>query len=150
MNLRIITVLMVIAVTSIFSASGTPGQQKTFKDQIAGAWTLVSNETIAVDGSKQQNFGGNPKGVLILDVSGSYASVSGHPDRPKFKAGNNRSKATPEEWAAAAQAFAANSGTWSVNEADKTLIRKFEIALIPNNDANETKASIHLGQNELS
>ena len=101
------------------------------------------------DGTKQQTFGANPKGILILDQSRHYASVSGSPDRPKFKAGNTRSKVTPEEWAAAAQAFGANTGTWSVNEADKVLIRKFEIALIPNNDANETKASVNLSKDEL-
>src|SRR5215510_4743969 len=40
-------------------------------------------------------------------------------------------------------------GTWSVNEADKTLIRKYEIALIPNNDNLESKASVSLSGDEL-
>jgi Lipocalin-like domain len=71
-------------------------------------------------------------------------------DRPKFRATRNfRSEATIAEWAAAAREFGANYGTWSVNETDKTLIRKFEIALIPNNDGMETKASVSLAGDEL-
>jgi hypothetical protein len=57
--------------------------------------------------------------------------------------------ATDTEFAAAARPFAANFGTWSVNEGDKTLIRKYEIALIPNNDTQETKAAISLAGDEL-
>ena len=46
----------------------------------------------------------------------------GRPDRPKFKtAGNARLDTSAAELGEAARAFAANFGTWSVNEADKTL-----------------------------
>src|SRR5262245_38267302 len=92
----------------------------------------------------------NPKGILILDASGRYATVLGQTNRPKFKDTNNlRLGATEAEFAAAARAFAANFGTWSVNEAEKTLIRKYEIALIPNNDNQETKTSVSLSGDEL-
>jgi hypothetical protein len=150
MNRRITLLITVISLLCIgLGLSAANGQQKTLKDEIVGAWTLVSNETITPEGSKQQPFGDNPKGILILDSSGRYASVFGRPDRPKFKAGSNRSKATAEEWAAAAQEFVANSGTWSVSEADKVLVRKYEIALIPNNDRNELKASVNVSQDQL-
>jgi hypothetical protein len=72
------------------------------------------------------------------------------PDRPKFKASGNFRVNTPAaEWGEAALAFAANFGTWSVNEADKTLIRRFEGALNPNNEGAETKDSISLAGDEL-
>jgi hypothetical protein len=143
-------VVAVLMLALIMPVSDAVAQQKTLKEQIVGAWTLVSNDTIAPDGTKQQTFGTNPKGILILDASGRYAFVTGRPDRPKFKATENvRAKATAEEFAAAAREFAANFGTWSINEADKTLIRKYEIALIPNNDRNETKASVTLAGDEM-
>jgi hypothetical protein len=146
----VITIIILLCVGLILPAGGALAQQKTLKAQLSGAWTLVSSDTIAPDGTKRQTFGANPKGILILDASGRYAVVQGRPDRPKFKATENvRAKATAEEFAAAAREFAANFGTWSVNEADKTLIRKYEIALIPNNDRNEVKASISLTRDEL-
>jgi hypothetical protein len=52
------------------------------------------------------------------------------------------------EFGEAARAFAANFGTWSVNEADKTPIRRFEGALVPNNEGIETN-SISLAGDEL-
>jgi hypothetical protein len=45
--------------------------------------------------------------------------------------------------------FGANFGTWSVNEADKTLTYRFEGALIPNQEGNEEKDSVSLAGDEL-
>ena len=153
MNRRTTLVMTIIALLCfglILPPGGALAQQKTLKEQLVGAWTLVSNDTIAPDGTKQQIFGANPTGILILDASGRYAVVLGRPDRPKFKATSNlRSQATVEEFAAAAREFAANFGTWSVNEADKTLTRKLEAALIPNFEGVEAKASISLTGDEL-
>jgi len=152
MNRR--NILSLSAMTA-FGLALLPGsavaQQKTLKDQLVGAWTLVSNQTTAPDGTKLQSFfGTDPKGILIFDASGRYAAVTGRPGRPKLKPSANLRKDTPAaEFGEAARAFAANFGTWSVNEADKTLIRKFQIALIPNNDSNETKASVSLAGDEL-
>jgi hypothetical protein len=125
-------------------------QQKTLKEQLVGAWTLVSTDVTPPTGPKRQDFGANPKGMLILDAGGRYAAVQGRPDRAKFKTTGNLRLDTPAaEYGAAARGFAANYGTWSVNEADKTLIRKYEIALIPNNDALESKVSVSLAGDEL-
>jgi len=139
------TIIALLCFGLLLPLGGALAQQKTLKEQLVGAWTLVSIDSTAPDGTKQQPYGANPKGILILDIGGQYALVTGIPDRPKFKATSNaRSVATAEEWAVAARGFSANFGTWSVNEADKTLIRKYEIALIPNNDGMELKASVSL------
>jgi len=74
--------------------------------------------------------------------------VHGRPDRPKLKSAA-RLETSKEEFGAVAIEFAANYGTWSVNEADKALIRRFEGALVPNNEGNEVKARITLAGNEL-
>jgi hypothetical protein len=60
-------------------------------------------------------------------AGGRYAVVLGRGDRPKFKSAN---QPTTEELAAAtSDFFAANFGTWSVNEADKTLTLRYDGAL---------------------
>jgi hypothetical protein len=40
-------------------------------------WTLVSSETTAVNGTKRQFYGANPKGILILDAD-SWTVTSIH------------------------------------------------------------------------
>jgi len=152
MNRRTIFAMTTIAAAAFALPSGmASGQQKTLKDQLVGAWTLVSDETTPPGGNKRESFGANPKGILILDAGGRYAMVQGRPDRSKFKETKNlRSGATAEEFAAAARSFAANFGTWSVNEVDKTLTKRYEIALIPNNDADERKASVSIAGDELT
>jgi hypothetical protein len=104
-------------------------QQVTLKQQLVGSWTIVSWEVTLADGTRRQF--ANPKGILIFDANGRYAEVIGRADRPKFK---SASQATTEELAANTRDFfAANTGTWSVNEADKTITQRFETSLRPNN-----------------
>jgi hypothetical protein len=144
------TILAAAALVMGFPPDAAFSQQKSLREQLVGAWTLVLAEATPAGGAKRQDFGASPKGILILDAGGRYAVVQGSPDRPKFKdAGNLRAAATAEEFAAAARSFAANFGTWSVDEAGKVLIRKYEIALIPNNDGLESKASATVAGDEL-
>jgi Lipocalin-like domain len=151
MNWR--NILSLSAITALGLAllpSNAVSQQKSLKEQLVGVWTLAANEVIAPNGTKRQDFGANPKGILILDAGGRYALVQGRPDRPKFTAGNNVRVDTPAaEFGEAARAFAANFGTWSVNEADKTLTRRYEAALIPNAEGSETKVTVSLTGDEL-
>jgi len=139
-NLSVITALGL----ALLPTNGV-AQQRSLKDQLVGAWTMVSNEVTAPNGAKEQFYGANPKGVLILDASGQYAFVAGRFDRAKFKnASRFELDATPAELKAALLGFGANAGTWSVNEADKTLTRRYESALIPNNEDSEQKSSVNL------
>src|SRR5215510_3121981 len=114
LGVLMLSAVMVLGLTVL--PGSTLAQQKTLKEQLVGAWTLVSFETTTPDGTKQQTFGANPKGILILEAGGQSAFVFGIPDRPKFKDTSNlRAAATPEEWAVAARGLAAGCGTWSVD-----------------------------------
>lgn len=133
----------------VFSASQAPAQ-KSLKDQLVGAWTLVSSVATAPNGTTEQFYGPNPKGIMILDASGRYAQVQGRSDRPKLKTANRfELDATAAELKTVLLGFAANTGSWSVNEADKTLIRRYESALVPNNEGSEQKAIVTLTGDEL-
>jgi hypothetical protein len=111
-------------------------QQGSLRQELVGTWTLVSAGVTTPNGTKRQPFGTNPKGMLIFDANGQYATVFGQSVRPKF---NNPDQPTTEERAAAQASFAANYGTWSVNEADNTLTFKFDGALVPNNEGSEVE-----------
>jgi hypothetical protein len=111
MNRRNIFTLSAITVLGLaFLPSNIVAQQGTLKQQLVGSWTIVSDEITAPNGTKQQPYGANPKGILILDAGGRYAVVGGRADRPKLKSAN-RSEVTPQEFGAAALDFAANFGT---------------------------------------
>jgi hypothetical protein len=126
-------------------------QQPALKGQLAGAWTLVSEDSVVSNGTKEQFYGPNPKGILILDASGRYALVQGSPDRPKLKSASRSDlNATDDELKALLRGFASNMGAWSVNDADRTLILKFEAALIPNNEGAEFKNTVNLVGDELT
>jgi len=130
--------------------STAAAQQKTLKEQLVGIWTLVSTDVTPPTGSKRQDFGANPRGILMLDAGGRYAQVWGRADRPKFKASGNLRLDTPAaEYGEAARAFVGNFGTWTVNEADKTLTQRYEAALIPNVEGTEAKVSVSLAGDEL-
>jgi hypothetical protein len=142
MNRRNIFSLSVIAALGLASLPGSAvSQQKTLKDQLVGAWMLVSIDNIMPDGKKQQLFGTNPNGILILDVSGRFAQVQMPANRPKFKSAN-RLEATAEESTAAMHTSLAQFGTWSVSEVDKTIITRNVGALIPNAEGMDGKRII--------
>ena len=146
MNRRGILSLSAITALGLALLPGNAlSQQKTLKDQLVGTWTVISLGRTAPDGTKRQI--PNAKGILILDAGGRYAQVAVRGDRPKFK---SPSQPTTEELAAATQDFfAANFGTWSVDEADKTLTQRFDGALRPNNEGTDTKNSVSLVGDEL-
>jgi hypothetical protein len=137
MNRRSILTCSAIATLGLaLLPSSIIAQQGSLRLQLVGTWTLVLAEVTTPNGTKLQPFGTNPKGTLIFDANGQYATVFGQSVRPKF---NDPDQPTTEERAAAQASFAANYGTWSVNEADKTLTVKFEGALVPNNEGNEVE-----------
>jgi hypothetical protein len=71
-----------------------------------------------------------------------------NPDRPKFK-GKTRLDGRAAENKAAVRATAVHFGTWSVNEADKTLTVHQEANIFPNDDGLDVKRTIALVGDEL-
>src|SRR5215831_3649404 len=106
-------------------------QQKSLKDQLVGTWTQVSWEQTNPDGSKLQRFGTNPKGVNIFDASGRVFVMYARPDLPKIASGNP-STPTPEEAKAIVGGAIGYFGTYTVNEADKSLALHLEGSSFPN------------------
>jgi Lipocalin-like domain len=139
--------VLICAVVAFFV--GNQAEAQTLKEQLTGSWTYVSSAITLPNGTTEPSrFGGtNVKGVFILDVSGRYADIEMRPDRPKFN--GDPANSSDAEWGAAAKGFAANFGTWSVNEANKTLIMQHEGAIVPNLERIERKASVSLAGDEL-
>jgi hypothetical protein len=70
-------------------------------------------------------WGPGAKGLIMFDASGRYSFLISRASIPKF-ASNNVNQGTAEENKAVVQGLIAYIGTWSVDEASKTLITNIE------------------------
>ena len=141
--------LMPILVVSLALVAGSGFTQGSLKEQATGTWSVVSYDAIAADGSRKSIFSPKPKGTLLLNANGRYAMIIVDPDRPKKWSGTSRASASAEELASAARGVVAQFGEWSVDEADKTLIRKNEGALNPLAAGREQRVQISVSGDEL-
>ena len=116
-----------LAVCMMVITGGASAQ--TAKD-LVGAWTIVS-VTVEGDGKKSEPFGPNAIGTQIYDSSGRFASMLMRSDLPKV-ASNNRATSTPEESQKIAHGSLAYYGTYTVNEAEKSVTMQMEGATFPN------------------
>jgi hypothetical protein len=137
----IIRISAITALGLVFSLTGAVAQTKSIKDQLVGTWTLVSWEQTNKDGSKQQDFGPNPKGVTSFDANGRFFVMFARPDLPKISS-NDRIKPTPQEAQAISVGSIAYFGTYTVDEPSKTLLLKMESSTYPNQLGTEAKRVI--------
>lgn len=114
-------------------------QQESLREQLVGTWTYVSSTAKLPDGSPL--WGPNPKSLLIFTDNGRFSWQVFRSDRPHI-ASNDRRNASPDENKAIMLGSLAYFGTYSVNEADKTLTSRIEGATFPNSEGEEQKRII--------
>jgi Lipocalin-like domain len=136
---------IVLSLGMVLSASGVSAQ--TAKD-LVGAWTTVS-VTVEQGDKKIEPMGPNPKGTQIYDASGRFAYIQLRGDLPKV-ASNNLQTATPEESEKIARGSIAYFGSWTANDADKTVTVKIEGATFPNYVGTEQKRQYAISGDQLT
>src|SRR6516164_5584985 len=112
---RSINVVCLAATALMLLPTGVVAQQKSLKEQIQGPWSLASCNSTDAKGEKSAYCANNPRGILILAGNGNYAGT--------IIAGGRKDANAP--------GVADTFGTWSVNEADKTLTRHIVSANAP-------------------
>ena len=118
-----------------------------FQNKIIGTWMLLSAEGTNPDGSKFQPFGPSPVGRVVFDSNGHFMLLNMTSTLPKF-ASNNRANGTPDENKAIVTGSFGLFGTYSINEAEKTLIWRIEVCTFPNWIGQEQKQPIELVTDE--
>ena len=137
-------VLSLSAITALGLAllpTSAVSQQKSLKEQLVGTWTFVSAIDVHKDGTRSDRWGPNPKGVLMFDGNGRYALMIMRSDLPKFAA-NTSDQGTADESKAVLKGLIVHFGTYSVNEADKTVTTRIEGSSFPNLSGMEQKRII--------
>src|SRR6201747_2244713 len=128
MMLRAIAAVLTLAL-SAGAAAAQPAA--SLKDQIVGSWNFVVAEVTAPDGKKSFPFGETPKGILIFTADGRFAQIHVAGDVPRI-ASNNRMTGTPEEYAEIMRRSLSVFGTYSVDEANKTVSYNIVSSSFPN------------------
>jgi Lipocalin-like domain len=117
-------------------------QQKTMKEQLVGTWTFVSAIDNNKDGTKTNRWGPNAKGLIIFDANGHFSFMIARADIPKFAA-DSVMQGTAGENTAVVKGIIAYIGTWSVDEANKTLITNIDASSFPNLNGKSQKRIIN-------
>ena len=116
---------------SLWTGAAAAQAEKSLKDQIVGTWNFVVAEVTAPDGGKSFPFGETPKGILIFTADGRFAQIHVASDVPRI-ASNNRLTGTPEEYADIMRRSLSVFGTYTVDEAKKTVTYNIVSASFPN------------------
>jgi Lipocalin-like domain len=130
-------------------ANDACAQQKTLREQLIGTWLAVSVVTAHQDGTKIESFGPNVKGMQIFDSNGQVVIVIMRSDLPKFVS-NNRETGTAEENKSVVQGSSTLFGTYSVDEAAKSVSIQIEAATFPNWTGTTQKRTIAISGDELT
>jgi lipocalin-like protein len=132
MNKTVAAVGLGLALSGAASA-----EPKSIKEQIVGAWTLVSVTSEMGDGKKGEPFGASPKGVMIFTGDGHFSLFQSRAEIPKIAA-NDRAKATPDEAQGIVASSIAYYGTYAIDENTKVMVVNLaastfaNVAAIPN------------------
>jgi Lipocalin-like domain len=119
-----------------------PEPVKPLKEAIVGSWRLLVIDGIKADGTKVPLYGPNPRGMATFTADGHYF-VSNMRDvgRPNFAA-NDRLKGTPAEIKAAFEGELTHFGSYSVDEATKSVTLRIESSSYPNWSGTTQKRTI--------
>ncbi len=117
--------------------------QGSLKEQLVGTWALVSCPAVPWCGA-------NPHGMQTLNADGHYTILHIARGRPNNGSANRpRDTISAEEYKAIAMGVQANFGTWSIDEATKTMTWHIEGSLFPNAEGADFKGTISLSGDEL-
>lgn len=121
---------VLLAFACLFSrpAAAQPG---AIGDGIAGVWMLVSVSSVQADGTRGEPFGANPKGIMMFSRDGHFSLYQSRAELPRLAA-NDRARATPEEATTVVRDSIAYYGTYTVDEATRSLSVTLEASTYAN------------------
>lgn len=137
-----------LAVSLAMVPGGAIAQQKSIKDQLVGAWTLLLDDNVKQDDTHVPGYGANPEGALIFTADGHYSLQIFRYGRPAF-ASKDRLTGTADENKAAIAGMIAHFGTYTVDEAGKTIAFRIAGSSFPNWDGTAQKRAITAVTNDV-
>jgi hypothetical protein len=124
-------VLSLIA-TVIFAISSMHAQTPA-ANSFVGTWKLIAADKLLPDGTRAADYGTQPHGLAIFTSDGHFMIEVFRDVRVKF-AGNDRAKATFDEYKDAQLSGSCSFGTYSVDPASSKVTMKIDRSTFPNYD----------------
>ena len=141
-------ILIALLVLGGLLTISTSAAAHSLKEQLIGTWKLTSINNTRLDGSKYDLFGPDANGLLMFDGNGRYSLQIIR--RGRLALIGARMEGTAEENRAAVQGMISHFGTYSVDEADRSVTFHIESSSYPNWDMTEQKRDIVLLVDRLS
>lgn len=108
---------------------GAFAQGSSLKDQLVGTWIYVSSTGRREDGSEIQR--PSLQGAVTYVADGRFHFITTRTDLPRY-ASNDPSRPSPEEAMTVASGSIAYTGTYTVDEASRTIHANIETSTFPN------------------
>ncbi len=155
----LVLLLLCLGVVACHPSGPKPsGASHATRQELAGAWRLLSIQRLGPNGpTSDPFFGTDPTGILIYDPSGwmSVQIVSTHRpamDSPAAAASRPTPGDTAQDTqlkAAALDTYYAYFGTWSYDEATSTVIHAVKASLIPGETGKSYSQAVSLVDGHL-
>ena len=129
--MKLAQIAAALLMLAIGAGTVTAQPAKSLKDQIVASWDFIIAEITALDGKKSFPFGEKPKGILIFTPDGRFAQIHVASEAPKI-ASNNRMTGTAEEYQAIMRGSISVFGSYTVDEANKTVTYHIVSSTFPN------------------
>jgi len=125
---RIVSPLLAVifAITSVHA-------QAPAANPFVGTWKLIAADKLLPDGTRVADYGTEPHGIAIFTADGNFMVEVFRDVRMKFT-GNDRAKATFDEYREAQLSGSCLFGTYRVDPASGKVTMKIDRSTFPNND----------------
>jgi hypothetical protein len=143
MSMKAMRMGVVLLATAIGVGAAAAQPAKSLREQLVGTWDFVIAEITAANGTKTLPFGDKPKGQVIFTADGRFSQVHVSGGLPRI-ASNNRLAGTDADNRAIVHGTLAFFGTYSVDEAKKTLTFNITASTYPNAEGTSQTRTIDL------
>lgn len=114
-----------VAAIALSASQAAHAQTASVKELLVGTWTMNAADAVRADASRASLFGANPKGTMIFTADGHFALIQMRAELPRIAA-NNRDQGTPEEYKSIVSGSIAYYGTYTLDEAAKTMVLQLD------------------------
>ena len=139
---------LLVLSTACFALMPPSAYGQSLREQLLGAWTLVSLTRLVGDVEEPGMLGREAIGRIIFAPDGHMCFNAMRPNRSKFGSRDFQA-GTPEEKTAAYDSYTGYCGRYEVNEQERSVVVRVELSSYPNWTGTTQKRFVEVAGNRL-